>query len=313
METYFDDYLELSSRQYLNENENPSDSEADDPDITQEIIFIEEPQQSEEEGTQESEIMSNPPAKTLKSGIVLNAVPCTIDKALTLGGATYTRQQRETITSDQRSKFVKNATTPTFSKFSIIDFTKGDSEKFLQENFSFMSQVESLRRHLLSYGLLEVFYLEDIDDDTKDADDILKSYATLTLEQVQAWVEYLNTWGDQVTLENLHLSLLLLLNACDEELQAKVHEEVSAMEPKYQNGPVAFMVIARNIVVTTEKTIRTFTYHLQQVRLNKIPGEDVGKFIAIFKGAANRLEAAKQLPLDARLLAYNGLRSTSVP
>ena len=77
---------------------------------------------------------------------------------------------------------MKNATTPLFSKFSIIDFTKGDSEKFLQENFSFMSQVESLQRHLLSYGLLEVFYLEDLQDDTVDAIDILKSFATITLE-----------------------------------------------------------------------------------------------------------------------------------
>ena len=173
-----------------------------------------------------------------------------------------------------------------------------------------MTQVDALRRHLQVYGMLDVFQVQDF---TSGATvDALTSYSTLELVQVQSWSKYLYEYADQITLENLQLSLLLLLNACDDELQAKVNGELSVMANEHKSGPTAFMLIARNIVVTTEKTVRAFTYHLQRLRLNQIQGEDVAKFVAIFKGAANRLEAAGQLPRDTRALAYEGLRSGTV-
>ena len=100
-----------------------------------------------------------------------------------------------------------------------------------------------------------------------------------------------------------------MTSACDDELKEKLNGEISVMPLEFRSGPTAFMIIARNIVATTEKTIRAFTYHLQRLKLNTIPGEDVGKFASIFKGAANRLRAAGHLPKDVRTLAYEGLRT----
>ena len=247
---------------------------------------------------------------TLPSGIIINQQSRPIAEALTLGGATYTRTQRSALSADQKAKFGKGATDPNFTKFTIIDFTKNQSDKFLEESFGFMTQVDALRRHLQVYGMLDVFQVQDF---TSGATvDALTSYSTLELVQVQSWSKYLYEYADQITLENLQLSLLLLLNACDDELQAKINGELSVMANEHKSGPTAFMLIARNIVVTTEKTVRAFTYHLQRLRLNQIQGEDVAKFVAIFKGAANRLEAAGQLPRDTRALAYEGLRYGTV-
>ena len=251
-----------------------------------------------------------PRITTLPNGIVISQTPRTITEALSLGGATYTRAQRGALTVDQKTKFIKGATDPSFTKFTIIDFTKTQSDKFLEESFGFMTQVDSLRRHLQLYGLLDVFEIQD--PSTGEVTDALTAYSTLEMTQVQEWSKYLYEFADQITLENLQISLLLLLNACDDELQAKVNGELSVMPNEFKSGPTAFMIIARNIVVTTEKTVRAFTYHLQRLRLSQIQGEDVSKFVAIFKGAANRLEAANQLPRDTRALAYEGLRAGSV-
>ena len=196
-----------------------------------------------------------PRITTLPNGIVISQTPRTITEALSLGGATYTRAQRGALTVDQKTKFIKGATDPSFTKFTIIDFTKTQSDKFLEESFGFMTQVDSVRRHLQLYGLLDVFEIQD--PNTGDVTDALIAYSTLEMTQVQEWSKYLYEFADQITVENLQISLLL--NACDDELQAKVNGELSVMPNEFKSGPTAFMIIARNIVVTTEKTVRAFT------------------------------------------------------
>ena len=323
MEPYFDDFLSFSSSS-TSENINTEG----DPNQTQEIRFFDDltPESStsdvsENISSEESYSMSgtnpNPNPSTgvvitLPNGIVIETTERSISEALTLGGATYTREQREKLTADQKSKFVKAATESTLTKFAIIDFTKSQSDKFLEENFSFMTQVDSLRRHLQLYGLMDVFQISDLQNPSLPAVDILTAYSTLPLHKVQEWSKMLYTFADKITLENLQLSQMLLMNACDDELQTKVNGELSVMPHEYRSGPTAFLIIARNIVVTTEKTIQALTYHLQRLKLNQIPSEDVGKFISIFKGAANRLKAAGHLPVDTRTLAYEGLRAGTV-
>ena len=177
-----------------------------------------------------------------------------------------------------------------------------------------MTQVDTLRRHLHLYGLHDVFSIEmsAIETNNKSSFDLLTEYASVTIAQVQAWSRYLYLHADAITIENLTLSQRLLLAGCDDNLYNKVNSELSVMPSEAQSGPTTFMLIARNIVVTTEKTNRAFTYHLQRLRLNQIENEDVDRFSAIFKGAAKRLEAANQLPVDCKMLAYDALRTCSV-
>ena len=314
MEPYFDEFLSFSSSTSDNSNTEGN------PDQTQEIQFFDDltPEESTSDVSNQSSEVSDTMSGTntgqiqLPNGIIIEPNTRSISEALTLGGATYTREQRDKLSADQKSKFVKSATEPTFTKFSIIDFSKSQSDKFLEENFSFMTQVDSLRRHLQLYGLIDVFQISDVQNPTEPAIDILNAYSTTPLNKVQEWSKMLYKFADKITLENLQLSQMLLMNACDDELQTKVNGELSVMPHEFRSGPTAFLIIARNIVVTTEKTIRAFTYHLQRLKLNQIPGEDVGKFISIFKGAANRLKAAGHLPIDTCTLAYEGLRSGTV-
>lgn len=262
---------------------------------------------------------SQPPPviNTFTSGIQIvktATTPRTIDEALTIGGSTYTRAQRAALTADNKAKYVKAATEPSFTKFSIIDFNKSQSDKYLEESFSFMTQVDTLRRHLHLYGLHDVFHLEMsvIDSTNTKTLDLLTEFSSVTISQVQAWSRYLYLHADEITIENLTLSQRLLLAGCDDNLYNKVNSELSVMPSEAQSGPTTFMLIARNIVVTTEKTNRAFTYHLQRLRLNQIEHEDVDRFSAIFKGAAKRLEAANQLPIDCKMLVYDALRTSSV-
>ena len=149
-----------------------------------------------------------PKVLTLANGIILDTSAArSITDALKIGGATYTREQQEKLSADQKGKFVKAAIEPTFTKFTIIDFTKSQSEKYLEENFAFMTQVEDLRAHLQVYGLLDVFLMVSTTSAKSRARDILSSFATLPLEEVQEWSKNLYTYADQITLENLQLSL----------------------------------------------------------------------------------------------------------
>ena len=90
--------------------------------------------------------MSSPTTTTLPNGIIINHTSRPIAEAMNLGGATYTRAQRNALTADQKAKFVKGATDPSFTTFTIIDFTKTQNNKFLEESIGFMTQVDALRR-----------------------------------------------------------------------------------------------------------------------------------------------------------------------
>ena len=180
-----------------------------------------------------------------------------------------------------------------------------------------MTLVETFCRHLQLYGLHDVFSLvmNKVDPTVGTATkkvDVLSEYYTPTVSQVQAWSKYLYEVADSITIENLHLSQILLLNSCDDELFAKVNSQISMMDRDLQSGPSTFMLIAQNIVATTEKTVRTFTQHLQKLLLNQFPNEDVDKCAAGFTAGAKPLQAAGHMPKDIRMLAYDGVTSGSV-
>lgn len=245
------------------------------------------------------------------------------DEALSIG-ATYTRELRASLNASDKAKFTKLATESLENKFKIVDLSKlNQSDKFLQESFDFTLLIEECRRRLATYGLIDVFRIpetfpEDENGDIIDApdmsntDDLLAKYTVIKLENIRNWTRFCFQYADPLTIENLQLSQRMLMNSCETELYAKVNGELSGIDTMEQSGPVVFYLITRHVIPLTEKSYRTFLQHLSKLRVTTFPGEDVTRYVSIFRCAARLLAAADREPHDIREMVYDGLKGCSV-
>jgi hypothetical protein len=235
-------------------------------------------------------------------------------------GAMYTREHRATLTADGKAKFTKLATEALEPQFKITDYTKFDNSKLLEKNMDFTVHIERLRRKLMMFGMLDVF---QVPDDIMSCDvyegpnlnetvDLLRNYQSFDLNTIQQWTNFVFTYMDDISIENCHLSEIMLLNSCEGELYTKINNELSTMPTNTRGGPVVLYLITRHVIALTEKTTRAFIQQLQKLKVSQFPNEDVSEFVAVFKNAANRLQASNKLPPDIRELAYEGLRNCTV-
>jgi hypothetical protein len=236
-------------------------------------------------------------------------------------GATYSRDSRAAMSAADKAKFAKLAQEPLEHKFTATDFNAiVGTNKILSKSFDFGAMVQRLRRRLIQFGMLDVFqipndiynYSESTGPSLTDTLDLLTQYAGMDLMTIKLWTEFILTYMDTMSIENLQFTQTLLLESCDEGLYQKVHNELSTMEAGSMGGPLVFYLITRHTVVLTDKTTRAFVYQLQKTRITDYENEDVNEFAANFSSAARLLEASEKLPDDIRDIAYDSLKVCSV-
>jgi hypothetical protein len=242
--------------------------------------------------------------------------PRSINDAYSMG-ASYSREQRKKLSADGKAKFIKTATESIEKKFDLVDNKITSDEKFLEQHYDFMILVERLRDKMNIHGVSDVFALPNSLKKGKPPDmtsttDLLKNYSGIDRGVVCAWSEFIYTYADEITIENMHLSQNLILNSCELELYKKVSDELCLMPPEHKGGPMAFFLMAKHIVATTDKAARAIVQRLQRVKLTSFPNEDVTRFSAVVTSIASRLKSAGKLPDDMDEIVYEGLTNTTV-
>jgi hypothetical protein len=214
-------------------------------------------------------------------------------------GASYSREQRKKLSADGKAKFIKTATESIDTKSEIVDHQVLNDEKFLEQHFDFTVQVERLRDKMNIHGMADVFTIPEELPINKPPNmlkppnmsktlDLLKNYSMWTLSEVTDWTTFVYTFGDEITIENMHLTQTLILNSCDIDLYKKVINEISLLDLEERGGPTTFFLMTRHIVATTTKASRAIVQRLQRVKLTAFPNEDVTRYSAVVTSISNR-------------------------
>jgi hypothetical protein len=227
-------------------------------------------------------------------------------------GASYTRNQRATLTMSERAKFHKLVTTPLEPKFALLP-----SKNYLKQTFDFLVIVERLRARLNQFAMIDVFQIADAYDIKQKNisnyhTDLLIHYHTMKMDHICQWVEFCKRYGDRVMKESMMLSMQLLLNSCETSLFDKVNGELTILEEKFRGGPTVFYIICQQVVIMTEQAVRMITSKLYNMKITDIPEEDVSQYCILFTAGAKRLQACQVLPHDIRAMIIDGLKECSV-
>jgi hypothetical protein len=168
-----------------------------------------------------NETTSNPPTVDASMAFDMKH-PRSINNAYSMG-ASYSREHRKNISADEKAKFIKTATKSIDKKFHLVDNKVTSDEKFLEQHYNFIILVEQLRDKINIHGVSNVFALPNSlkkgePPDMSSTIELLKNYSGIDCAVVCAWSEFIYTYADETTIENMHLSQTLILNSYELEL-----------------------------------------------------------------------------------------------
>jgi hypothetical protein len=172
------------------------------------------------------------------------------------------------------------------TKFEMIElFSQTDSIKHLETINDVALMIGDVIKRLRKYDMMEVFklHLPSEPDPTvpRKSIDLVRMYATTTIEEVCESVEFYRTWGQDYDLENINWTQEYLENSCENHLQVKVLEQMNVLPEVQQGGPVFFKIMMKLVTTMTDNAIRALTKRVLNLDLKTIPGENVFKVTSL--------------------------------
>jgi hypothetical protein len=99
-----------------------------------------------------------------------------------------------------------------------VDNKIESDEKFFEQHYDFMILVERSRDRMNVHGISDVFAIPNSlkagkPPNLSNTIDLLKNYSGIARDVICAWTEFIYTYADDTTIENMHISQTLILNS----------------------------------------------------------------------------------------------------
>ena len=215
-------------------------------------------------------------------------------------GSKETMQWVAQITKGIEHKF-------TMSKSDALDLERLDSV------YDLAMRVNDLKRFVRERGLSEAFQIRIFDrkGNIEDAVDLFENYGTITLKQVVQNVEFVKRWETDPLVWVETLTLSLVANSCDEDLQEKVNEKMLNLPIVQLGGATYFKLAIDAITSMSDDVSLSLIQKINTMTLRKLPGEDVLTAISILRGALKRLEMNDMVPKHIVTIVYRIFQTSS--
>ena len=130
----------------------------------------------------------------------------------------------------------------------------------------------SLRQHMISHGMYDVFLFEDPNDPTLKYD-LFRNHSRATLDQVRQHWDHEVAAGrtDHYTNENLMYSGIYIRSTISSDLLQALYNDINATT----NGPVTLIALLRLIYYDGYDSIEALKSELKSIELKKYSGENV--------------------------------------
>ena len=212
-------------------------------------------------------------------------------------------EERHKMSDKEKAKLREDAVKGMETKFEMIElFSQTDSIEHLETINDVALMIGDVTKRLRKYDMMEVFKLhlpsEAEPTTPRKSVDLIKMYATTTLEEVCESVEFYRTWGQDFDLENINWTQEYLENSCENDLRVKVLEQMNVLPEVQQGGPVFFKIMMKLVTTTTDNAIRALTKRVLNLDLKTIPGENVSKVTSLIRATLQRLETVGKTPPD---------------
>ena len=139
------------------------------------------------------------------------------------------------------------------------------------------------------------------------------NFSSVTAEEFCALNRHYRHYGEDYHLQNLELTLQLLLCSCDVELWNRVLEKTMSVKPIEAGGPWFLVVMLKEITTVSQASIRALTSRITGFKISNVPGESVLKAVSQLQGAITRLTVVNQVPYDLPEKLLDVFATSSVP
>lgn len=138
---------------------------------------------------------------------------------------------------------------------------------------------------------------------------LLTHYNEVLYKIVKKNQSYYYHFGMDHHVENLKWSRDKILNSCESSLRQKVKERLYELADEHQTEMVAFFLMMKEIMASTEVSLRAVVKQLEKLCLKDIDGENVTQVSSWIRGALIYLKNNQALPSDTVYLITQILKT----
>ena len=234
--------------------------------------------------------------------------------------------EREELKASAREAFHKSMVANILGKNNKLEIMviKVNSPQLLKSVKNLQVQLEAIAAHLHSHDCaqvmtvvipIDVYKSPAIHEKTYN---VLHDYATLHVAMVANGTTWIQNWiKSKATRENIALTLEFLRNNTGVELWGKAYEEHQEYRAYQQGGPLMLFLIMKRILDVSEASILALVLRIKEMKLSKMPGEDVEEAVSMIKATIKVLvqcstDVRNFVPDDIEVLVLKVFQTSSL-
>ena len=213
----------------------------------------------------------------------------------------WDKTKRSKLKPDVLQTFIKSATGYALSKHNklTVQSLRPDDEGKLEEIHNLHVQLRTLRDHLYTHDMLNVFtivlpvdvrYTHEL---RTGEFDLFTHYAKFNADIVANSNAWYNQWVQASYIsENMTYSLQFLQSNTSESLWNKCLESYEDYPPAQRGGPLMLFLILKKIQDNSESAIEALKTRVTKLKIRDIQGENVDTAVSLIKSTYTTLESA---------------------
>ena len=223
--------------------------------------------------------------------------------------------ERDELKASAREAFHKSLVANILGKNNKLEIMviKVNSPQLLKSVKNLQVQLEAIAAHLHSHDCAQVMTVVIPIDVYKSpaihekTHNVLHDYATLHVAMVANDTTWIQNWiKSKAMSENIALTLDFLRNNTSVELWGKAYEEHQEYRAYQQGGPLMLFLIMKRILDVSEASIQALVLRIKEMKLSKMPGEDVEEAASMIKAT---IKVLVQCSTDVRNFVPNDIEA----
>lgn len=204
----------------------------------------------------------------------------------------WDKTQRHELTPEARLAFLKAATGFVLPKGNKLSLPKSNpsGDQMLAHVENLNHQVKTLQEHFFTYDIGDTFTImipisvQSVINIEREKFNLFEDYSVLHPSHVANSNAWYKTWvKNEYIQEDMAITYRTLQNNCDEDLWATCRELYDDFRPVQQGGPLMLILLLQRIQNQSEQALDHLKKQVEELKLNKIEGEDVEQVIRLIK------------------------------
>jgi hypothetical protein len=250
----------------------------------------------------------------------------------------FSKSDRMQLSAEKRAELISKACVNVLGS-NKLDLQKAEFsiETELEDTITFGTQMEHIKAQFVQYDFKDVCSIVKVDDSGEAVTDngkivtrdLFLHYADMTPEEVAKSNRWYREFVDQKQHpwieSNMQMASTFLAKNCSDDLWEEVNASYQQYPEVEQGGPLFLIILMHVLEKNNDTCIRGLVKGVENLRLDQIAGENVGKAARLIEGILKRLHAAssyvtadgtkiyRHIPDDFALKIIKVMQTTSVP